>query len=225
MYRPSFQPNSIRRAPDVARSGQLDALIALDGIGVRLRFIRNQAIYAQGDEAGFWCKVVSGAVRISKLRADGRRNIAAFCFAGDAFGLEPDRERGFSAEAIGEVTLMRYPRAATERLADESPGIARHLREEALKGLSAAQGRLLILGRMTAYERVVSFLIELSDRNDGAKQIELPMSRCDIGDYLGLTIETVSRTLSDLNRRRLVAVDPHSVALIDRPALDEIAEG
>ena len=225
MYRQSSELNLLRNIPDVARSGHLDALIALEGIGTRLRFCRNQAIYVQGDDGGFWGKVVSGAVRISKLRADGRRNIAAFCFAGDAFGLEPDAERGFSAEAVGEVTVMRYPRSATERLADENLGIARLLREATLKSLAAAQGRLLILGRMTACERVATFLLELSDRNDGPRQIELAMSRCDIGDYLGLTIETVSRTLSDMRRRGVIAVDPHSITLLDRPALEEIGEG
>jgi len=93
--------------PDVARSGQLDALIALEQIGTRLRFSRNQEIYGQGESGGYWYKVVGGTVRISKLRTDGRRHIAEFCFSGDAFGLDGAVERGFSAEAVGDATVMR----------------------------------------------------------------------------------------------------------------------
>jgi CRP/FNR family transcriptional regulator, nitrogen fixation regulation protein len=108
--------------PDVARSVQLDALIALERIGTRLQLLRNQEIYGQGEGGGgFWCKVVSGTVRITKLRSDGRRHIAEFCFSGDAFGLDGAAERGFSAEAVVDATVMRYPRAATERLIDDNP--------------------------------------------------------------------------------------------------------
>ena len=209
---------------DIARSGQLDALIALDGIGTRLRFSRNQEIYGQGETGGFWYKVISGTVRISKLRTDGRRHIAEFCFSGDGFGLENDAERSFSAEAVEDVTVMRYPRAATERLSEENPAVARLLRDMTLKSLSAAQGRLMILGRMTATERVASFLLELSKRNDDDRCVELPMCRCDIGDYLGTTIETVCRVLSDLKRRGVIEVFPHSIMLLDRFALEAISE-
>ena len=210
--------------PDIARSGQLDALAALERIGTRLRFARNQEIYGQGESAGCWYKVISGTVRVSKLRTDGRRHIAEFCFSGDGFGLENAAERSFSGEAVEDVTLMRYPRGATERLAEENPAVARLLRDMTLKSLMAAQARLMILARMTAAERVVSFLLELSERNDDEKYIELPMGRCDIGDYLGLTIETVCRVLSDLRRHGVIEVSPHSVKLLDRFALEAIGE-
>lgn len=228
MYRQLAHPSQLRhdgwRIPDVVRSGQLDALIALERIGTRLRLSRNQEIYGQGESGGFWYKVISGTVRISKLRADGRRHIAEFCFSGDAFGLENAAERNFSAEAVEDVTVMRYPRAATERLIEENPAVARLFHDMTLKSLAAAQGRLLTLGRMTACERVVSFLLELSERNDDEKHVELPMCRCDIGDYLGLTIETVCRVLSDLKRRGVIEVLPHSVTLLDRFALQAIGE-
>ena len=210
--------------PDIARSGQLDALIALDGIGTRLRFSRNQEIYGQGETGGFWYKVISGTVRISKLRTDGRRHIAEFCFSGDGCGLVNGAERSFSAESVEDVTVMRYPRAATERLSEENPAVARLLRDMTLKSLSAAQGRLMILGRMTATERVASFLLELSERNNDNRCVELPMCRCDIGDYLGTTIETVCRVLSDLKRRGVIEVFPHSIMLLDRFALEAISE-
>src|SRR5271167_2067533 len=166
--------HSASSIPDIARSGRLDALIALEGIGTRLRFSRNQEIYGQGESGGFWYKVISGTVRISKLRIDGRRHIAEFCFSGDGFGIESAAERSFSAEAVEDVSVMRYPRAATERLAEENPAVARLLRDMTLKNLAAAQGRLIILGRLTATERVASFLLEMSERNDDEKHVELP---------------------------------------------------
>lgn len=231
MYRQLATPRSElgqggwnRAVPDVARSGQLDQLIALEEIGIRLHFSRIHEIYGQGEGCGFWYKVVSGTVRVCKLLADGRRQIVEFCFSGDSFGLERGGERSFSAEALSDVILMRYSRTATERLNDENPAVARRLHDMTLKSLAAAQDRLLLLGRMTACERVASFLLELSERNDGEQRVELPMSRCDIGDYLGLTIETVCRVLSDLKRRGVIAVHSHHIELLDRPALEAIAE-
>jgi CRP/FNR family nitrogen fixation transcriptional regulator len=228
MYRQLARPSQLRHdgwsIPDVARSGQLDALIALERIGARLQFSRNQEIYGQGESGGFWYKVVSGTVRISKLRADGRRHIAEFCFSGDAFGLDSATERGFSAEAVGDATVVRYPRPATERLIDDNPAVARFLRDMTLKSLAAAQSRLALLGRMTACERVASFLVELSERSDDERHVELPMCRCDIADYLGLTIETVCRVLSDLKRRGVIAISSHSITLLDRFALEVISE-
>ena len=228
MYRQLAGASQLRHdgstIPDIARSGQLDALIALERIGTRLRFSRNQEIYGQGESGGYWYKVISGTVRISKLRTDGRRHIAEFCFGGDAFGLDNAVERNFSAEAVEDVTVMRYPRAATERLTEENPAVARLLHDMTLKSLAAAQARLMILARMTATERVVSFLLELSERNDDEKHVELPMGRCDIGDYLGITIETVCRVLSDLKRRGVIEVSPHSITLLDRFALEAIGE-
>ena len=119
---------------------------------------------------------------------------------------------------------MRYPRAATERLTEANPAVARLLRDMTLKSLAAAQARLMILARMTATERVVSFLLELSQRNDDERCVELPMGRCDIGDYLGVTVETVCRVLSDLKRRGAIEVDSHSVTLLDRFTLEAINE-
>jgi len=228
MYRqlahPSRFAHESRITPDVARSGQLETLIALQRIGTRLLLSRNQEIYAQGQDGGFWCEVVVGAVRITRLRSDGRRHIAEFCFAGDAFGLDRAAEREFSAEAVVDAIVMRYPRAATERLIDGNPAVARFLRDATLKSLAAAQSRLALLGRMTASERVASFLLELSERSDDRSHVELPMCRCDIADYLGLTAETVCRELSDLRRREVIDVCPHSVTLLDRLALEAIGE-
>ena len=117
-----------------------------------------------------------------------------------------------------------YPRSATEKLIDANPAVARLMRDMTLKTLAAAQSRLALLGRMTACERVVSFLLELSERNDDEKHVELVMGRCDIADYLGLTVETVCRVLSDLKRRGVIEVSAHSVTLLDRFTLKAIGE-
>jgi CRP/FNR family transcriptional regulator, nitrogen fixation regulation protein len=216
----------LRGGAAAARSGQLDALLALERIGTRLGLARNQEIYAEGDDATCWYKVVSGTVRVSKLLADGRRYIAEFCFAGDCFGFDSARLRPFSAEAVTDAVVIRLPRNASEQLIDENLPLARELRQSMLRDLAQAHGHMLLLGRMTAAERVAVFLIEMFERCDRKKQLDLPMSRNDIADYLGLTTETVCRVLSAFKRDGVIAIpDPHRIALIDRDALELAAEG
>ena len=209
----------------LAHSGQLDALVALEQIGTRKSFARDEEIYAEGEPAEFWYKVVSGTVRISKLFADGRRHIAEFCFSGECFGLDEPQKHEFSAEAVTDVILMRYPRRATAQLLDETPHLAHRLCDMALRDLAQAQARMLRLGRMTASERVASFLLELRERRDAARMIEVPMSRSDIADYLGLTIETVCRVLSAFKRSGAIAMaDPHTIELRECSALEAVSE-
>jgi CRP/FNR family nitrogen fixation transcriptional regulator len=210
----------------VADSGQFDALVALEQIGSRRSFARDHEIYAEGDRADCWYKVVSGTVRVCKLLADGRRHIAEFFFTGDCFGLDDSGERSFTAEAVGDIVVMRFPRPATERLIDERPELARRICNMTLRNLAHAQTRLLLLGRMTASERVASFLLELADRRDARRALDVPMSRNDIADYLGLTIETVCRVLSALKRAGAIAIpSPHRIELRDRDALEAVVEG
>jgi CRP/FNR family nitrogen fixation transcriptional regulator len=209
----------------VARSGQLDALVALEQIGARRSFTRDDEIYAEGDRADCWYKVASGTVRICKLMADGRRHIAEFFFAGECFGLDDQGDRLFSAEAIGDVTVMRFTRAATQRLIEKNSELARHICNMTLRSLAHAQSRMLLLGRMTAAERVASFLLELAERRDVRRSLDVPMSRNDIADYLGLTIETVCRVLSTFKRDGAIAVpNPHRIELCDRDALEAVVE-
>jgi CRP/FNR family transcriptional regulator, nitrogen fixation regulation protein len=179
-----------------APAGRIDALVALERIGMRRSFARDNVIYAEGDASGCWYKVIAGTVRITKLLADGRRHIAEFHSSGDCFGLDDTSERPSAAEAVGDVIVMRYPRGATDRLVENDLRLARHLCHMTLGELAHAQTRMLLLGRMTATERVANFLLEMADRRDGKRTIDLPMSRTDIADYLGLTIETVCRVLS-----------------------------
>ena len=209
----------------IAQSGQLDALVALERIGTRLSFSRNDEIYAEGDGSDCWYKVISGTVRVCKLLADGRRRIAEFCFSGDCFGIDRSRERPYSAEAVDDVIVMRYRRKPTEQLIDQNTALARLLPDTMLRDLANAHGRTLLLGRMTAPERVAAFLLEMFERRDRTKALNLPMSRNDIADYLGLTIETVCRTLSAFKRDRVIAIpNPHRIELLDRGALGAIGE-
>ena len=209
----------------VAQPGQLDALVALERIGTRHSFSRNDEIYTEGGGSEVWYKVVSGTVRICKLLADGRRHIAEFCFSGDSFGIDNTNERRYSAEAVDDVIVMRYQRRATEQLVDRNPALARVLRDTVLRELTAAQGRALLLARMTAPERIATFLLEMCERRDRTKFIDLPMSRNDIADYLGLTIETVCRILSALKRAGAIAIAcPHRIELLDRAALEAMSE-
>ena len=224
-YGEAFERSGSRPA-GCAQSGALDRLVALEQIGTRRRYARNEEIFAEGDPANCWFKVVSGAVRVCKLMADGRRHIAEFHFAGDCFGFDSLPERLFSAEAVSDAVIMRFPRRATERLIDESPKLARYLREMTLRDLANAQIRMLMLGRMSAPERVATFLLDLADRRDASRVLDLPMARADIADYLGLTIETVCRVLSSFKRDGMIDIpNAHRIELRNRAALAEIGEG
>jgi CRP/FNR family transcriptional regulator, nitrogen fixation regulation protein len=186
----------------VSRSGELDAFLALEQIRTRRSFSRDQEIFAEGDSADCWFKIVSGTVRTCKWMADGRRHILEFCFIGDCFGLSDARIRAATAEAVGDVIVMRYPQSAADRLIDKTPRLAREMYDRTLRELAQAQTRMLLLGRMTASERVASFLLEIAERCDTPLRLDVPMSRSDVADYLGLTIETVCRTLSAFKHER-----------------------
>jgi CRP/FNR family transcriptional regulator, anaerobic regulatory protein len=187
-----------------------------------------ETLFAEGDTADSVYEVVQGTLRLYKLLPDGRRLITGFLSAGHLLGLAPEGICVYTAEAITEVTLCRYKRAAFERLIDEVPGFAKRLLAVTSHELRAAQDRMLLLGRKTATEKVASFLLLMAERHgeEGADEIDVPMTRSDIADYLGLTIETVSRTLTKLKQDGLIALaSAGCIALLDRDRLDELAAG
>jgi CRP/FNR family transcriptional regulator, nitrogen fixation regulation protein len=209
----------------IARSDQFDALLALEQIGTRRSFARDQEIFAEGDASDCWFRVISGTVRICKWMPDGRRHIIEFCFAGDCFGLPASGTRAATAEAVSGVVVMRYPQRATDRLIDETPRLAREMYDRTLRELTQTQTRMLLLGRMTASERMASFLLEMAERYDAPRAIDLPMSRYDIADYLGLTMETVCRTVSAFKRDGIIALStPQRIELRNREALEDLCE-
>lgn len=202
-----------------------DALDVLEQFGTTVRVEREHEIFAQDDPAENCWRVVSGCVRTVKLMEDGRRAVGEFLVAGDYFGFDDIGTYDLSAEAISDVTLRRYPRRMVESLAERHSGLAQRLRTMALTNLRTAHDRALGLGRKTAVERIASFLREMDRRNppqDG-KVLELPMCRTDIADHLGLTVETVCRTLAFLKREGLIAITRTGVELRGRQSLCELA--
>ena len=199
---------------------------ALQSIGTVCQFTRNQTIFSDGDGAAFSYKVVSGAVRLVKLMADGRRHIAGFQLPGDLFGIEWTGEYELTAEAVTEVTAIRYSRTHLERLSEERAEVRKQLTDRLRNDLRAAHDHLISLGCQSAKERVASFLLLLARRaaaKDGAT-IEMQMGRQDIADYLGLTIETVCRTLSDLKDSCVIGIPSrHQIVVRSVSKLDAAA--
>ena len=204
------------------------ALAPLKAIGTISRYNRNETIFSEGDPAAASFKVVSGAVRLCKVLPDGRRQITDFRLAGDFFGLEATDEYALTAEALGDVVAVRYSRTRLDRLEDEQANVRRDLMDVLRRDLTAAQMHLIMLGRQTAMERVASFLVQLADRQDAedGASVEVPMGRQDIADYLGLTIETVCRAISELKRGHTIGVpDRHHIVVRRLDALQAVAEG
>ena len=201
-----------------------DPRIALDRLAVSARYCRGREIYAPDDPADHWYRLVSGMARKCAVMADGRRQIVDFLLPGDFFGLITRHEHRFAAEAVVEGTVVaRYPRRRVEPLADADPEIGRLIREAAFEAISRSQARMILLGRMSAQGKVGGFLLEMAERSHdaGPERVLLPMSRYDIGDYLALAAETVSRTLSALRQSGAIRFEgTHRVRLIDRDALE-----
>jgi CRP/FNR family nitrogen fixation transcriptional regulator len=170
---------------------------AIEMMGAPRNFARNSEIYGEGEPADYLYQVISGTVRTSKILADGRRQIGSFYLAGDIFGLEVDDDHTFSAEAITESRVLVIKRSALIALAARESEVARQLWTLTGRELARVQDHILLLVK-TAQERVVGFLLEMAHRAPDGDAVELPMPRQDIADYLGLTIETVSRTLTML---------------------------
>jgi CRP-like cAMP-binding protein len=218
----SYRPTA-RRVP-AQPVALTDSLAALDGIGAVITLRRDEPLFRPGDAAEFYFKVLKGAVRSCRVLADGRRHIGEFFMTGDFIGLDAAESYAFAAEAIVETTLIRYSRRKVEALAAEEPRISQSLVEIMRSGLAAARERMLLLGHMTAMERIASFLLDLSERRaDG--RISLPMTRTDIGDFLGLTMETVSRTFSQLKNDGIITQHGlHELAIAKPAALVELTK-
>jgi CRP-like cAMP-binding protein len=159
------------------------------------------------------------------VRPDGRRQIVGLLLPGDFFGFTVGEEYDFSVEAVMEGTVLAsYPRRRAEMLADSDSRLARELREVAFEALSRLLAQLLILGRVTASEKVGSFILEMAARmSDGhADRVVLPVSRYDIADYLAVSVETVSRSLTDLKQRGVISLSgTRIVKIVDREALED----
>jgi CRP-like cAMP-binding protein len=200
---PRQSTNHVARPTPAANAVSLGGSIEM--MGAPMPFARNAEIYGENEPADYLYKVVSGAVRTYKVLNDGRRQIGSFYLPGDIFGLEVGDEHTFSAEAVADTKVLVIKRSALVALAGHDSAVARQLWAQAAGELQHAQDHIMLLIK-TAQERVAGFLMEMSARNSGANEVDLPMSRQDIADYLGLTIETVSRTLTQLENSGAIAV-------------------
>ena len=201
LTRASLQNASNKQTPARRGSYAVPGIAPLAGaiemMGAPMTFGRKCEIYGEGEPADYLYKVMSGAVHTSRVLADGRRQIGSFYLPGDVFGLDVGDDHSYSAEAITETKVLVVRRSALIGLASRDGDVGRQMWTLAGQELARVQDHILLLVK-SAQERVADFLLEMADRTPGGKALELPMSRQDIADYLGLTIETVSRTLTML---------------------------
>lgn len=209
---------------------EFDHIDELDAIVGHRDLTAGRTVFDEGDEADTVYNISAGAVRLFKLLPDGRRQITGFLRSGDFLGLSSHGVYAYSAEAMTAVSLCVFRIRDLNRLFDAFPKVRERLLEKANDELAAAQEQMLLLGRKTARERLVSFLLLMAERarrrGAPANPVSLPMTRSHIADYLGLTVETVSRAMTQLRSVGLVVlVEAHKVELRDVAALRAIAAG
>ena len=208
----------------------LDELQHLEKIVRPVSLANSQCLFQEGDPADHRFNVTEGCLRIYKLLPDGRRQIIGFLFPGDFLGLSITDSYAYSAEAINSATLCRFPRNQLQDLIERFPQLEKRLLGMASDELAIAQEQMLLLGRKSAKEKLASMLLMLSRRAARRIQIDnpidLPMTRNDIADYLGLTTETVSRVFTQFKTNGMISLEPdHKVRLRDMETLQELAEG
>lgn len=191
-------------------------------MGAPMRFARNSEIYGEDEPAEYLYQVISGAVRTYRMLDDGRRQIGAFYLPGDVFGVEAGEVHLSSAEAISDTQILVAKRSAVMARAEHQKDLARQLWMLTVQELQRVQQHSLALIK-SAEERVAGFLLEMAGRNSAGPAVELPMSRQDIADYLGLTIETVSRTFSQFVQSGTITLETsRRIQLRNRPALNRL---
>lgn len=206
------------------------SLLKLNRVTTQTRFDEGQTVIFEGDSATRSFILKSGVMRLSKMLADGRRQIIGFLFPGDFLGLGHSETYSYSAEALTPVTLCRIEQSRLPQLFEEIPGLEANILAAASDEISHVRQQLLTLGRKTARERVATFLVQIACQAERHGQprspLELPMSRADIADYIGLTVETVSRTLSRMSKDGIIRLDtPHCVCILAWERLNAIAAG
>jgi CRP/FNR family nitrogen fixation transcriptional regulator len=193
--------------------------------GQVLNFAEGREIYAEGEAVRSFYKVIDGVVRTCTFASDGRRQIDGFHAAGEIFGLEMSDEHRLSAEAVTDCTVVAYRWAGLASFNGGDGETARAVFGLAMQCLERTRDHSLLLGRRSAAQKLAAFLLDLAERGGSDGGVDLAMSRQDIADYVGLTIETVSRTLSQFERDHLIALpSTRHVVLRNRPALVDMAD-
>lgn len=230
---PATHPCASCKARREAVCGVLDCdkLETFRRFGNSLRLGAGQSLFHEGDTANRVFTLTEGTLKLYKLLPDGRRQVTGFMHPGDFLGISVHEEHAFTAEAMEQVQLCSFPRSRFDDFVEDNSQLERELYRLAAHELAAAQQQMVLLGRKTAAERVASFfmaLAERSERHSGvtARFVDLPMSRSDIADYLGLTKETVSRVLALFKRQRLIRLEAlDRIEILDREGLQAAAAG
>ncbi|MEC9346604.1 MAG: helix-turn-helix domain-containing protein [Pseudomonadota bacterium] len=209
-----------------------DELADLNRIARTRRFVAGESIMSAGEDSGFLANIVGGVVKLTKIMADGRQQIVGLQFAPDFLGRAFRKNAAYHAEAATDVELCLFPRTPFESLLRAKPDMEQRLLEETLDELDSAREWMLLLGRKTAQEKVASFLCMIARRSPQAgchhesapvePHYMLPLSRTDIADYLGLTIETVSRQISKLKSQGIIRL--HGIREFSVRDLAELTE-
>lgn len=214
---------------DFAVCSSLDPaeLREFERLGRRVHFAASGTAFSEEDITTSFYNVLEGVMRLYKLLPDGRRQIVGFALPGDFLGMNISGRHNFSADAIVAVTVCQFAKAAFGRFIETRPHLLRRINELAIRELSHARDHMVLLGRRSADEKVAAFLLgwreRLSSLEGSSETVSLPMSRQDIADYLGLTIETVSRTFTKLERRGVIEIIHGGISLLAPAQVEALA--
>jgi len=226
---PELRNSHCNYHPSIVRPHSV-AADALMELGSPISCEAKQSLFWEGDAAEFVYRVTRGVICLYKLLPDGRRQVARFCAAGELFGLGQRAVYQYSADTVTPVTLLRVRKVDLEAELATNPDLRAELLAVVSEELRAAQEQLVVLGRKSAVERVASFISAMAEQTlrqgDNAQVVDLPMTRVDIADYLGLTHETVCRAFSQLKLQGVVNIHDHHLVEIREPdLLADIAAG
>ena len=217
----AVRPLSICAALDRAELRELDHL------GRHVHFRPHETVFAQEELTTSFYNLLEGVMRLYKLLPDGRRQIVGFALPGDFLGIATSARHSISADAVGPVAVCRFSRNSFTRFVADKPHLLRRINELVIRELGQAQDHMVLLGRRSAEEKVASFLIgwrvRLARLGDATNTLPLPMGRQDIADFLGLTIETVSRTFTKLERDGVIDIVPGGIRLVDLERVEVLA--
>src|SRR6478609_8509690 len=207
------------RGAAVCSSLNTAELREFEHLGRRVHFDSGETIFSEEEISTYFCNVLAGVMRLYKLLPDGRRQIVGFALPGDFLGMNISGRHNFSADAIGVVTVCQFAKAPFGRFIEDRPHLLRRINELAIRELSQARDHMVLLGRRSADEKVAAFLLGWRERlvslKGASDTVPLPMSRQDIADHLGLTIETVSRTFAKLERHGVIEIIHGGISLLD----------
>lgn len=214
---------------DVAVCSSLDPaeLREFEHFGRRVHFDGGETVFSEEDITTSFYNLLDGVMRLYKLLPDGRRQIVGFVLPGDFLGTNISGRHNFSADAIGAVTVCQFAKVPFGRFIEDRPHLLRRINELAIRELSHARDHMVLLGRRSADEKIATFLLGWRDRlfslKGSSDTVPLPMSRQDIADYLGLTIETVSRTFTKLERHGAIEIIHGGISLLDPARVEALA--